>query len=112
MIDHNFWDYVDQLVRGSRIEVDRSRGTASTQRGGRLYPVDYGYLAGTSAGVDVWIGGGDPERISGVICTIDLLTREAELKILLGCDDAEMRAVVEFIEEPTLGVLLVRRPQS
>lgn len=115
MIDYEFWDYVDQLVRGSRIDIDRPRGTASSQRGGKPYPVDYGYLAGTTgsdgAGIDVWAGSGDRMRISGTICTVDLLTRTTELKIMLGCTMEEMQAVVEFIDDDNNGLLFLSRPE-
>ncbi len=114
-VDYEFWEYVDRLVRGSKIIIDRERGAESTRRPGAFYPVDYGYLAGTltsdGAGVDVWVGSDDSTRITGVICTVDLVKKDTELKILLGCTDAEMRAVVGFINEPTLGVLLVQRQE-
>lgn len=95
-----FWQYVDQLVSGSAIIIDRARGSAHPNHSDHVYPMDYGYLAGTSssdgAGIDVWVGSGAGPRVTGIVCTVDLLKRDAEIKVLFGCNENEMRSVVAF----------------
>lgn len=59
----------------------------------KLYEVDYGYLKGTASmdgsGIDVWKGTDTMQEIDAVICTVDLLKRDSEIKILIGCTEAE-----------------------
>jgi inorganic pyrophosphatase len=66
------------------------------------YPFDYGYLAGTVAadggGIDVWLGmqaSANERRVTGVICAVDLLKRDSEIKILLGGGGADYRGIYE-----------------
>lgn len=40
------------------------------------------------SGIDVWVGSGE-KRIDAIICTIDLLKRDSEIKILIGCTEEE-----------------------
>src|SRR5690349_3318836 len=55
----------------------------------RTYSLDCGYLEGTQAadggGIDVRVGSLPGNRVTAVICTIDLTKRDAEIKILIGC---------------------------
>ena len=50
-----FWVYLDRMVGTSRIVIDRPRGSAHPHYPDLVYPLDYGYLDGTTT-VD---GGGD-----------------------------------------------------
>lgn len=62
-----------------------------------VYPLDYGYLQGTTTGdgslIDVWLGSRGDTAVMAIACTVDLLKRDAELKLLLGCTEDEMRLV-------------------
>ena len=53
----DFWRALDALVAGSEIVIDRPRGSAHPRYPDVIYPLDYGYLAGTRAadgdGIDV-----------------------------------------------------------
>lgn len=90
-----FWQAIDDLVATSELVIDRPRSQPHPRRPELLYPYDYGYLAGTTAGdgqgIDVWVGSGDGLGVTGIACTADLVKRDAEIKILLDCtvDDAE-----------------------
>jgi len=44
-MDDRFWLRADELVATSKVVIDWPRGR---ERGGRPYPLDYGYLDGTS----------------------------------------------------------------
>ncbi|MFW5747977.1 MAG: inorganic pyrophosphatase [Chloroflexota bacterium] len=100
---HNseFWDYVDHLIAHTRIVIDRPANSAHPDYDDMIYPLDYGYLAGTTSsdgsGIDVWLGAGGSQDVVGVICTVDLLKRDTEVKLLLGCTAKEMRTVVDFL---------------
>jgi inorganic pyrophosphatase len=109
----DFWTHLDQLIATSRIVIDRPRGTAHPLYPEVIYPVDYGYLDGTTTvdggGIDVWRGTSGAARPDAILCTVDLLKRDAEIKILLGCTDEEKRAILDFHNGDTMRALLVRR---
>ncbi len=97
--DEAFWAAVDSLVTGSEIVIDRPKGTAHPRYPSLIYPVDYGYLKGTTsmdgAGIDVWVGTVENRRASAIICTVDVLKKDSEIKILIGCTEAETEMVYE-----------------
>ena len=96
--DTQFWSALDTLVRQSEIVIDRPRGSAHPRYPDFVYPVDYGYLKNTASmdggGIDVWLGTGDG-GVNAVICTVDLLKKDSEIKILIGCTREETAAIYE-----------------
>ena len=94
-MNDSFWQKLEQLVLNGQIIIDRPQGTSHPRFPDFIYPFDYGYLEGTTSGdkggIDIWIGSLPDKKLSAVICTVDLLKRDAEIKILLGCtpEDAE-----------------------
>ena len=71
------------------ITIDRPMGSTHPRYPGSRYPVDYGFLAGTTSmdagGVDIWVGSLGEKRVVGALCTVDLLKRDTELKIMIDC---------------------------
>jgi inorganic pyrophosphatase len=115
MTDANFWTKVDALVEGASVVVDRPKGSVHPRLPTLIYPLDYGFLSGTSSGdghgVDVWIGSLKRRRVTGVVCTVDLSKRDAEVKILLNCTRAEQRRILSlhnFGAGSQAGVLISR----
>jgi inorganic pyrophosphatase len=108
-----FWKSLDELVANAEIVIDRPRHSPHPRYDDLVYPVDYGYLAGTTAsdggGIDIWVGSDPAKQVAGVICTIDLLKRDMEIKILLACTDSETDIIVDFFERTRMGHLLIRR---
>ena len=100
--DNAFWELLDVLVKGSEIVIDRPRGTAHPKYPDFVYKVDYGYLKDTSsmdgAGIDVWVGSGG-KQVDAVICIVDLMKRDSEIKILIGCTEEEKQLVYEAHNE-------------
>ena len=47
--DESFWQSMETLVTSSEITIDRPKGTAHPRYPDFIYPVDYGYLKGTTA---------------------------------------------------------------
>ena len=93
-----FWFVLDKLVSESEIIIDRLKGSRHPKYPDYIYPVDYGYLENTTAmdggGIDIWKGT-DGDYIDAIICTVDLMKRDSEIKILIGCDEEEKRIVLE-----------------
>ena len=89
MDGHNedFWKALDELVNDSEIIIDRPKGTAHPKYPEFIYKVDYGYLKDTSSmdggGIDVWVGSGE-KKIDAIMCIVDLLKKDSEIKILMG----------------------------
>lgn len=111
-----FWIMLERLVATSQVVVDRPKNTPHPDWDDVIYPLDYGYLAGTSsvdgAGIDVWIGSGDPGQVTGVICTVDSLKRDSEIKVLLGCTPEEMSSIQTFHTGETMACYLIPRITS
>ena len=89
-----FWQAIDSLIATSHIVIDRPRGTPHPRISSFIYPLDYGYLAGTmsgdGAGIDIWRGTLATATVTAVVCAIDLAKRDMEMKLLLGCTPAEI----------------------
>jgi inorganic pyrophosphatase len=112
--DALFWTILDQLAAGE-IVVDRPRGSQHPRMAGMVYPLDYGYLAGTTAGdgdgIDVWLGSLPGREVAGIACTADAHKRDVEIKLLLGCTVEEKDAVQRFLNSHGLGCLVLSRPK-
>jgi inorganic pyrophosphatase len=112
-VSGDFWTHLDQLIATSRIVIDRPKGAAHPRYPAVIYPVDYGYLDGTTTvdggGIDVWRGTTGAHRLDAILCTVDLLKRDAEIKILLGCSEEEKQTILDFHNANVMRGLLVRR---
>lgn len=111
--NNEFWAALDELVRSSEIVIDRPRGTAHPKYPGLIYPVDYGYLKNTSSmdgeGIDVYAGTGK-KVLDALICTVDLLKRDSEIKLLFGCTEAEKEILLEVHNQTRyMKGILIRR---
>lgn len=116
MEDRRFWTALDQLASTHTIVVDRARGTPHPRYPDFIYPLDYGYLEGTvssdGAGVDVWIGTLPGRSITGVVCCVDVLKGDVEMKMLVGCTDAQMQLVLSIHNDGGQSAVLLVRPEE
>lgn len=96
MYNVEFWKALDELVEKSEIVIDRPKGSAHPRYPEFIYEVDYGYLKGTSSmdgdGIDVWVGTAE-RKVDAIICTVDLMKQDSEIKILIGCTEEEKEIV-------------------
>ena len=111
--DEDFWNALDELVNNSEIVIDRPKGTPHPKYPNFIYKVDYGYLQNTSsmdgAGIDVWVGSAE-KKIDAIICTVDLMKKDSEIKILIGCTEEEKAIVYETHNETEfMKGILIRR---
>ena len=115
MNDYNedFWNALDELVNTSEIVIDRPKGSAHPRFPDFIYRVDYGYLRDTSsmdgAGIDVWVGSGK-KTVDAIMCIVDLMKRDSEIKIMIGCTEEEKMEVYKTHNETQYmkGVLIRR----
>ena len=115
MNHHNpeFWSALDTLLSQSEIIIDRPRGSAHPRFPDFIYPLDYGYLQNTTSmdggGIDVWVGSGE-KTLDAVMCIVDLMKRDSEIKLLVGCTEDEKVTVYETHNEtPFMKSILIRR---
>jgi inorganic pyrophosphatase len=101
------------MVACHRLVLDRPRGSHHPRYPEVIYPVDYGYLEGTSGGdgdeVDVWRGSMPETRLGGIVCTVDVLKHDAEIKLLLGCTAAEIETISSFLNNAYMSAIVIRR---
>jgi inorganic pyrophosphatase len=112
--DIAFWEYLEKLVRNNEIIIDRPKGTKHPKYSDVIYPVDYGYVKNTKSmdngGIDVFLGSEPCKKIDAIICTIDLIKNDSEIKILLGCTKDERLVIYNFLNNSDfMKAILVRR---
>ncbi len=109
----SFWTHLDALIRSSELVIDRPKGFSRPHAPSVVYPLDYGYLQGTSSsdgeGIDVWCGSLPEGHLDAVVCTVDVQKRDAEMKLLLGCTAAEKHAICNFHQSTFTAAILVER---
>lgn len=101
--DRLFWQTLADLIEKHTIIIDRPRDSTHPRYPDVIYPLDYGYLAGTTAsdgdGIDVWLGSLEPKMLTGILCTFDTLKSDAEIKLLIGCNSEDLQIIRDFHSE-------------
>lgn len=109
----DFWEYVDRLVAGSRVVIDRPRGSKHPRWADLEYPLDYGHLADSQSSdgseIDVWIGSLAPGTPGGVLISVDLFKHDAEFDILLGCTQQEQQTILTFANSGSMRAQIIPR---
>ena len=102
----DFWTALDRLIENSDIIIDRPKGTSHPKFPEFIYKADYGYLSGTASmdggGIDVWVGTEEREQADAIICIVDLLKRDSEIK---SSSDARKRKNKLFIRRTIKRIL-------
>lgn len=115
-MNSEFWTALDSLVNQSEIVIDRPKGTAHPRYPDFIYKVHYGFLKNTTSmdggGIDVWIGSDEKKSIDAIICIVDLMKRDSEIKILIGCTEEEKKKVyITHNESENMKGILIRREE-
>ena len=99
-MNKEFWQAIDTLVSSGKIIIDRPKGSSHPKYPDCIYPVDYGYLENTTSmdggGIDVWRGSLTTDTVDAIICTVDLMKKDSEIKLLIGCTEEETKIIYEF----------------
>lgn len=109
-----FWRTLEEMISEHEIVIDRPKGSRHPRYPETVYELDYGYLAGTRStdggGIDLWRGSRADGRLVGIICTVDRMKNDSEIKLLIGCTQEEMRRVYAFHNnsEYMKGILIER----
>ncbi len=112
--DQAFWEAMTDLAATHRIVIDRPKGKPHPNWPQQTYPLDYGYVEGTSSsdgsGIDVWLGSLQTKMLTGILCTFDTLKSDAEIKLLLGCTANDVESILAFHEY--MKVLYISNPKE
>ena len=101
-MEHNyqFWEAIDKIMSSGKIVIDRPKGSSHPRYPGIIYDLDYGYIENTASmdgdGIDVWRGSLANTQCDAIICTVDLIKRDSEIKLLIGCTEEEKQIAYEF----------------
>lgn len=116
MISTAYWQALDELTATCEVVIDRPKGTTHPRFPSMIYPLDYGYLQGTTSGdgneIDCWVGSLAERNVTGVVFTVDLLKRDMEAKVLLGCTADEMQIILAFHNGGPMSAMLLLRERT
>jgi len=109
----DYWECLEDLVKHQEIVIDRLKGKPHPKYPDFIYPVDYGYLKDTTAidggGIDIFVGTKEDKRVEGIICTVDTLKKDAEVKIMYGCNEEEIEAALRVLNENYMRAIYLKR---
>jgi len=109
-----FWQVLEKLISESEIVIDRPKGSSHPRYPAFIYPLDYGYLKDTTAmdggGIDVWRGSDSAGEADAIMCIVDLMKRDSEIKLLIGCTEEEKATICRIHNETEfMKGILIRR---
>lgn len=52
-------------------------------------------------GIDIWVGSQKNRNLDTILCIVDRLKKDSEIKILYGCTDEEKDIIYNFIMKNT-----------
>ena len=108
-----YWDYLERIISSHEIVIESKKGCPHRRYPDRIYPLDYGYIKDTTTcdegGIDIFVGSLTGTSIQGILCTVDTLKNDSEIKILYNCSDTEIRTAERFLNSGYMRAMLVRR---
>lgn len=108
-----FFETLYKIVDSSVVVIDRPKHSKHPRYPDYVYPLNYGYLDGTTSqdggGIDVWCGSGNRRDVSGILVAVDPTKKDIEIKILLGCNEGEMRQAEECSNRGEMRTILIRK---
>jgi len=115
-MDTLFWSRLDELIKSSEIVIDRPKGTRHPRYPDLIFPLDYGYLKGTTGGdgdgIDVWRGAAGHRKLTAIACTVDMKKKDAEIKLIIGCTDEEISIIEKFLNGFYMSAIIIRRERA
>lgn len=112
-----FWQKLDTIFLSSTLTIERPKNSLHPKYSNLIYPVDYGYLQDTigsdSEEIDVFLGSQENRQIQAIVVSADILKKDCEVKIILGCSEDEIQAILFFLNQSeSQKTVLLRRGQE
>ncbi|MXW63364.1 MAG: hypothetical protein F4Y00_11195 [Bacteroidetes bacterium SB0662_bin_6] len=112
------WKRWEALIRRNGITIDRPYGSRHPSHPSIIYPMDYGYVNGTSAtdGQDLDVFRGTVRTgLAGAIISVDHRKGDREFKLLYDCSPEEIylaNGFINFDRSLMEGILVLRKPMA
>ncbi|MDR1418697.1 MAG: hypothetical protein LBI80_06075 [Endomicrobium sp.] len=111
--NEKFFKTLEQLIEQNGITLDRPKGTSHPRFPDLIYPIDYGYINGTTSqdgsGIDLIRGTADNFKVVGVICSLDTVKKDSEIKVLFNCTEENIKTAMMMFNNDFLRGILFRR---
>jgi len=112
------WESWEALIGLKGVTLDRPRGSIHPQHSDIVYPIDYGYVNGTTSSdgqeVDIFVGSAQNGLIAAIF-TVDRRKVDRECKLIHNCTPEEIYLINGFINYDTSlmsGSLFMRYPMK
>ena len=100
-MDSTYWSVLEDMISTHGFNIDRPKGSRHPKYHQVIYPLDYGFINNTASmdggGIDIFVGEQQPATIRGIVCTIDRLKKDSEIKVIYGCTDADVSTIMNFL---------------
>lgn len=109
---NTFWERLITIFNESEMIIDRPKGSAHPKYPKIVFPLDYGYLKNTSGGdsneIEVWLGSLETKVLNAIACTVDILKRDTEIKLIVGCSDNEIEIIKQFHTNEFMSAIILK----
>ena len=109
---NGYFEILDHLIETNGITIDRPKGFAHKRFPELIYPIDYGYINNTKSqdgqGIDVFVGD-SKTGIVGILCTIDTVKLDSEIKVLYNCNQENIQTAFMMLNHDPMRALLIKR---
>lgn len=109
-----FWQKLDSIYFASSIVITQPQGSLHSTFANLVYPVDYGYLNDTLSqdllGIAIYKGKGSAYSVEAILVAADILKKDIEVKLLVGCSQEEVDKILRFVNQTEYQkTIIVRR---
>lgn len=98
-----FWQKIDTLYFSSKLIISRKKNSIHPVYHNLVYPVDYGFLEDTinrdQEGIAVYRGSGSASSIQTLVVAADILKKDIDVKLLVGCTSEEEEEILRFLNQ-------------
>ena len=109
---NTFWEKLTTILNESEMVIDRPKGSRHPKYPKIVFPLDYGYLKNTSGGdgneIDVWLGSLEDKVLNAIACTVDILKRDTEIKLIVSCSDHEIEIIKQFHTNEFMSAIVLK----
>lgn len=110
---NTFWERLNTILNESEMVIDRPKGSTHPRHPKIVFPLDYGYLKNTSGGdgneIDVWLGSLENKVLNAIACTVDILKRDTEIKLIVSCSDHEIEIIKRFYTSEYMSAIILKK---
>ncbi len=109
-----FWQKLDTLYLLSDLIINQPKGSAYPRNNQLIYPVDYGYLkSGDNQQIKTYRGSISTSQVDAIVVCADILGRDLEVKLLIGCTEQETEFILSFLNQTDFQkAIIIRRGSS